>query len=183
MGTTLTSTGIQFPNGTTQSTLRGIRNVSETFVTNAASFTVSGIPSFTKLTAIFKVSYVSGPSNPSVAVRNTANNVTATLTGGNSIYYASGSTQVPLNMKYTGSQTNFFSGSSYATFAFGKIELFKITTGSYIYRSTFGGGGVNNGPIVVGNGTVTLSSGDVTEILLSGANGGWATVFSKVYWE
>jgi len=181
MATTLISTGIEFPGGSQQTTLKGA-NVSETFVSNVATFTVSNIPSFTKLTAVFLVSYVSGPSNPSLIAKNTANNVTGELIGGNSVFYASGAAQTPTPIKYAGSgYTNFFSGTSYATFASAKIELFKITTSKYIYKATFTNG--SSGPITIGNGTLTLSSGDVTELYLSGANGGWATVFSKVYWE
>ena len=182
MSISLTSTGVQFPSGSTQTT-KGDPNIVDNayYGTNYASYTVSNIPSFTKLTALFKVAYASGPSNPSIAVRNTANNVTGTLTGGNSLIYASGSSVNYGCIKASGgTTTNFFSGTTYATFSAAKIELFRITTGSYFYRSSF----LNSSSLMtIGTGTVTLSAGDVTEILLSGANGGWSTIFSKVYWE
>lgn len=181
MATKLISTAVEFPDGSQQTTSKA-GNVSETFVNNAATFSVTNIPSFTKLTAIFSVTYVSGPSNPSINAKNTANAVTGTLTGGNSVFYASGSFQQPTTYKYNGSgYTNFFSGSSYATFSSVKLELFKITTSRYFYRVVFTNSG--SGPLTLGNGILTLSSGDVTEIYLAGANGGWATVYSKVYWE
>ena len=182
MATTLISTGIQFPGGSQQTTQKGPVNVSETFANNAATYTVTGIPSFTKLTAIFAVTYVSGPSNPYINAKNTANSVTAELVGGNTVFYASGALQQPSSIKNAGSgYTNFFSGSSYATFTSAKIELFKIATSRYFYRSTFTNSA--SGPITLGNGILTLSSGEVTEIIIGGANGGWGSIFSKVYWE
>lgn len=182
MAVTLTSTGIQFPDSSTQSTQGNPINVVEYFTSSTtASYTISSIPDFTKLTAIFKVSYVSGPSNPSLIAKNTSSNYTGTLTGGNSVFYGSGSSVLPTTLRTTGAQTNFFSGTSYATFTTAKLELFKVSTGKYFYKCIFCGG--NNSNITVGNGILTMNSTNVTELYLSGANGGWGTIYAKVYWE
>jgi hypothetical protein len=185
MATKLISTGIEFPGGTVQTKAGGPINASENFVSNVSTFTVSSIPSFTKLTAIFLVGYTSGPNTPSLVARNTAANYTGTLIGGVSVFFTCSSVLTPIVNKYSGSTTNFFSGSnSYAQFSSVKLELFKITTAKYFWKASFMGGGSNSGPVTMGNGILTMSSSDVTELYLSGATGsGFSYVYSKVYWE
>lgn len=177
MAVTLTSGGIQYPDGTEQTVSGKYTLVAQTLVSGNGSngYTYTGISQHAKrVLFMVKTSFNTGPQSPVLSLTNSQGTLVNTING-SSIYInniATGNGGAAYAATYnTTNGSNFFFAQSYATFNSLWFEFILIpdatTTRKYTYKMWSHGNPASGHYSIQGDGTFSAGVAPVTQLSLT----------------